>query len=103
MKTRNITQNFRRKIVADASGEVRLLRKDGYPDGRALRTRYFNDLISFRISKDMNDMIDFWINNPKCVDSNGNPLFTSRGHFIKASIIRHFDFLKSSYFDNNTR
>lgn len=60
------------------------------------KKRFFDSHITIRISKEMKDIIDFWVSNPQCVFE-GKPLFDSRGHFVKASIIKHLRELKERY------
>ena len=59
--------------------------------------RYFDVFMTVRISKDMRRMIDYWVNNPDCVDDYGNKIFDNRSHFVKSSVIRHLQELKKNY------
>jgi len=59
---------------------------------RKKKEMYFDVSVPTRLSRDMVGMIDHWIKNSK--DDRGNPLFSSRSHFIKCSIIYHFRHLK---------
>jgi len=59
--------------------------------------RYFDKVKTFRWNDEMERMVKYWVSHPKCVDTEGNPLFMDASHFIKVSLIKHFKELKQKY------
>ena len=59
--------------------------------------RFFDIVFTMRVNREMLDIMDYWINHPHCVDSNSKPLFVSRSHLVKCSLIKQFNDLKTKY------
>lgn len=59
---------------------------------------FFDIPICVRMNSDMLRVIDFWIDNPKCIDVVTNRgLFDNRSHFVKVAVLELFKQLRNTY------